>query len=47
MFLFFIFPAAVAEVRDSLGAPRLPVLPGLGDGSGWDGRFPNVGDQPL
>lgn len=47
MLFFFVFPAAVAEVRDSLGAPRLPVLPGLGDGSGRDGRFPNVSDQPL
>lgn len=47
-FLPLLFlPPAVAEVGDSLGAPRLSVLPGLGDGSGRDGLLSNAGHQPL
>ena len=38
----FVF-AAVAEVGDSLGAPGLSVLSGLGDGSGRDGLLSNAG----
>lgn len=42
-----VFPAAVAEVGHSPGAPGLSLLPGLGDGSGRDGLLPNAGHQPL
>lgn len=42
-----VSPPALAEVWDSLGAPRLSVLPGLGDGSGRDGLLSNAGHQPL
>lgn len=42
-----VLPPAVAEVWDSLGAPRLSVLSGLGDGSGRDGLLSNAGHQPL
>ncbi|CAF96036.1 unnamed protein product, partial [Tetraodon nigroviridis] len=38
---------ALAEVGDPPGAPGVPVLPGLGDGSGWDGLVPHAGHQPL
>lgn len=40
-------PAAMAEVRDSSGARRVPVLPGLRDGAGRDGVVPDAGDQPV
>ena len=40
-------PPAVAEVGDTLGAPRLSVLSGLGDGSGWDGLLSDAGHQPV
>lgn len=39
--------AAVAEVGDPPGAPGVPVLPGLGDGSGRLGLVPHAGHQPL
>ncbi len=40
-------PPAVAEVGDSLGAPRLSVLSGFGDGSGRDGLLSDARHQPL
>lgn len=43
----YTFPPALAEIRDPPGAPGVPVLPGLGDGSGWDGLFSHAGHQPL
>lgn len=48
-FLTFAFfsPPAVAEVGDTLGAPRLSVLSGLGDGSGRDGLLSDAGHQPV
>lgn len=47
MFCFCSCPAAVAEIRDSLGAHRVSILPGLGDGSGRHGLVPHAGHQPL
>lgn len=43
----YTLPPALAEIRDPPGAPGVPVLPGLGDGSGWDGLFSHAGHQPL
>lgn len=43
----YVLPPALAEIGDPPGAPGLPVLPGLGDGSGWDGLFSHAGHQPL
>lgn len=46
--IFFVFlHPAVAEVGDPPGAPRLSVLPGLGDGSGRDGLLSHAGHQPM
>lgn len=39
--------AAVAEVGYPPGAPGVPVLLGLGDGSGRLGLVPHAGHQPL
>lgn len=44
---FSLSPPALAEVRDSPGAPGLQVLSGLRDGSGWDGLFTDAGHQPV
>lgn len=41
------FLAAVAEIRDSPGAPGLQVLPGLGDGPGRHGLVSDAGHQSL
>lgn len=50
LFLTYVFVylhPAVAEVGDPPGAPRLSVLPGLGDGSGRDGLLSHAGHQPM
>lgn len=39
--------AAMAEVRNPPGAPRVPLLPGLGDGSGRNGLVSDVGHQSV
>lgn len=38
---------ALAEVRDPPGAPGLPFLPGLRNGSGRNGLFSHAGHQPM
>lgn len=45
--LCLFLPPAVAEVGDSPGAPGVPLLSGLGDGSGRDGLVADAGHQPV